>query len=301
MMKKVSLYVLLAGLSTAAFSQPDEQQYNPNSIDPIALYEQHYKVRLWRQVDLLEKQNKGFFAVNGEVTRLVLDLIKAGELDVYKDDSLNSKSTKEEAINTLVRSESITYPAWDPASSYYQSDIVAFNGTNYEAQADNTGVNPADSPNGEWAATQQGKALSFEARDVVRLWIKEDLIFDKRRSRLYYDIQSIQLWVFDDVQGFFKPVGIVRYKDIEAKFRQYPQKAVWFNRQNTAQNKNFADAFLLRLFHGYIVKVENPDDIDIIGMIQASMGEKFTRMDGVAEIYRQENLLMEKEHNLWEY
>jgi gliding motility associated protien GldN len=298
MTKRIFLCVLLVGFSMGAFAQIEEQQYNPNSIDPIALYEQHYKVRLWRQVDLTEKQNKGFFAVNGEISRIILDLIKSGELDVYKDDSLKSKSTKEDAINSLVRSEAITYPAWDPASSYYQADIVTFNGSNYEAQADNTGVNPTESPNGEWAVTRQGQALSFEARDVVRLWVKEDLIFDKRRSRLYYDIQSIQLWVFDDVQGFYKPVGIVRYKDVEAKFRQYPERSIWFNRQNTAQNKNFADAFLLRLFHGVIIKIENPDDIDIVSMITASGGNRF---EGVYEMYRQENLLMEREHNLWEY
>lgn len=298
MMKKAALYFLLTGFSLSAFAQVEEEQYNPNSIDPIPAYEHHYKVRLWRQVDLTEKQNKGFFAVNGEVTRFMLDLIKNGELEVYKDDSLHAKATKEDAVNGLVRSQTVTYPNWEPANAYYQGDIVSFNGQNYEAQADNTGVNPTQAPNGEWAVTKQGQALSFEARDVVRLWIKEDLIFDKRRSRLYYDIQSLQLWVYDDIQGFYKPVGIVRYKDVEAKFRQYPAKAVWFNRQNTAQNKNFADAFLLRLFHGVIIKIENPDDVDIISMIQASGGNRF---EGVYEIYRQENLLMEKEHNLWEY
>lgn len=298
MNKRILALTLLTCSFASAFAQIEERQYNPNSIDPIALYEQHYKVKVWRQVDLLEKQNKGFFARNGEVTRLMLDLVKKGELDVYKDDSLKTKFTKEEAISSLVRNQAVDYPEWNPSEAVYQGDIRKFNGKNYEAQTDNTGVNPEQSPNGEWAVTQQGMALTFEPRDVTRLVVNEDLIFDKRRSRLYYDIQSIQMQVFDDVAGFYKQVGIIRYKDLEAKFRQYPEKAIWFNRQNTAQNKNFADAFLLRLFHGYITKVENPDDIDIIGMIQASGGNRF---EGVYEVYRQENLLMEKEHNLWEY
>jgi gliding motility associated protien GldN len=300
-MKKLICSLFALSFFSFAFAQTEEDQYNPNSIDPIALYEQHYRVRLWRQMDLTEKQNKGFYAVNGEVTKFILDLIQSGEIDVYKNDSLTTKSTKEEASAALVRSEEVQYPAWAPGNSYYQGDIVSFNGKNFEAQSDNTGVNPDQSPGGEWAVTQQGKALTFGARDVVRLVIKEDFIFDKRRSRQYYDIQSIQMYVFDDLQNLFKPVGIVRYKDLEVKFRQYPAKAVWFNRQNTAQNKNFADAFLLRLFHGYIIKIENPDDLDIITMISSSMGEKFRRLDGVNEVYRQENLLMEKEHNLWEY
>jgi gliding motility associated protien GldN len=297
MTKRIALFFLLINFSVA-IAQPEERQYNPNSIDPIAQYEHHYKVRVWRQVDLTEKQNKGFFAMNGEITRLILDLIQNGELEIYKNDSLSSKVSKEDAVRGLVRSEAVAYPDWSPSESVYQGDIRKFNGQNYEAQLDNTGVTPTDSPNGEWQPTQQGTALTFVARDVVRLVVMEDLIFDKRRSRLYYDIQSINLQVFDDVQGFYRPVGIVRYKDLENKFRQYPEKAVWFNRQNTAQNKNFADAFLLRLFHGVITKVENPDDQAVIEMITANGGNRF---EGVYEMYRQENLLMEKEHNLWEY
>lgn len=300
-MKKIVFSLIAFSFFGVALAQTEVDQYNGNSIDPIALYEQHYRVRLWMQMDLTEKQNKGFYAVNGELTKFILDLIQSGEIDVYKNDSLTSKSTKEEAAAALVRSEEVQYPEWAPGNSYYQGDIIAFKGKNYEAQSDNTGINPEESPGGEWAVTQQGKALTFGPRYVVRLVIKEDRIFDKRRSRLYFDIQSIQMYVFDDLQNLFKPVGIVRYKDLEVKFRQYPAKAVWFNRQNTAQNKNFADAFMLRLFHGYIIKTENPDDLDIITMISSSMGDKFRRIDGVNEVYRQENLLMEKEHNLWEY
>jgi gliding motility associated protien GldN len=299
-MRLVKLGLLIGGVvvSGSLYAQADEVQYNPNSIDPIPAYEHHYKVRIWRQVDLSEKQNKGFFALNGELPRFVMDLIKSGELTVYANDSLSRTISKEEAIKAFERSQAEVFEEWNPSTTYYQSDIKSFNGKNYEAQMENTGVSPADSPNGEWVPTMQGTALEYGPRDISRLMIKEDLIFDKRRSRLYYDIQSIQMQAFDDVLGVYRPMGIIRYKDLEAKFRQYAAKAIWFNRQNTAQNKNFADAFLLRLFHGYIYKVENPDDQSIIEMIAASGGNRF---EGVYEIYRQENLLMEKEHNLWEY
>src|SRR5215218_179487 len=79
-----------------AFQEEVEEQYNPNSINPIALYEQHYKVRLWRSIDLAEKQNKGFFSKNGEITRLLMDAIVSGELvDVYTSDSLTTKMSKD--------------------------------------------------------------------------------------------------------------------------------------------------------------------------------------------------------------
>ena len=53
-----------------------EVQYNPNSLNPIPVYEQHYKVRVWRNIDLREKQNKGFFAKNGEISKLIVDAVK---------------------------------------------------------------------------------------------------------------------------------------------------------------------------------------------------------------------------------
>ena len=61
MLKRVVLVALL-GSPLAVLAQPEEVQYNPNSLDPIAKYEQHYKLRVWRNIDLREKQNKGFFA-----------------------------------------------------------------------------------------------------------------------------------------------------------------------------------------------------------------------------------------------
>ncbi len=62
-----------------AFQVEMEEQYNPNSINPIPKYEHHYKRRVWRTIDLREKQNKGFFANNGQITRLIINSVKSGE------------------------------------------------------------------------------------------------------------------------------------------------------------------------------------------------------------------------------
>ena len=40
-----------------------------------------------------------------------------------------------------------------------------------------------------------------------------------------------------------------------------PKEAIWYNERNIAQHKNLADAFLLRLFKGIIVKIANADII----------------------------------------
>ena len=277
-----------------------EEQYNPNSINPIPKYEHHYKRRVWRTIDLYEKQNKGFFSNNGEITKLILDAVRSGEIaDVYASDSLTTKVSKEEFLGRLVQSAGALYDAWDPTRNWYTDEVTTYNGRNYRSLVDNTGKNPETSPD-EWAATSEGKAVDYLPRDMNILRLVEDVIFDKRRSRLYYDMQAIQIIVpgsktttqVDQELGWFK------YKDLEKVFRNHPQKAVWFNRLNTAQNKNFADAFLLRLFHGTIRKIENPDD-ETIFEIYTGNGRSY--QEGVWATEWAELELMEKEHHLWEF
>lgn len=285
---------------TRAFREEMEEQYNPNSINPIPKYEHHYKRRVWRTIDLTEKQNKGFFSNNGEITKLILDAVRSGEItDVYASDSLTTKISKDQFIGRLVQSQGMRYDQWDPTRSWFTDEIATYNGKNYRVLVDNTGKNPETSPD-DWAVTSEGKAIDYLPRDMNILRMVEDVIFDKRRSRLYYDIQAIQIIVpgaktttqVDEELGWFK------YKDLERVFRNHPQKAVWFNRLNTAQNKNFADAFLLRLFHGTIRKIENPDDETIFEIYLAN-GRSWREAVWATEWAELE--LMEKEHNLWEF
>jgi gliding motility associated protien GldN len=284
-----------------AFQEEMEEQYNPNSINPIALYEQHYKVRLWRSVDLAEKQNKGFFAKNGEITKLLMDAVLSGELvNVYASDSLTTKLSKDDFIKGLEQQASNEYPTWNPTQDFYTEDIVTYNGKNYRALNDSRGSNP-ETATDNWGVTSEGKALNFLASDVSNLTLVEDVIFDRRRSRVYYDIQAIELVIPGSKNaqtGFNKSLGWLSYKDVEKLFRAHPKKAVWFNRQNTAQNKNFADAFLLRFFWGPIIKVQNPDNESLLDTYLAN-GRPYREAVWAGEW--EEIKMMEKEHNLWEF
>jgi len=278
-----------------------EIQYNPNSLNPIPVYEQLYKVRVWRNIDLREKQNKGFFAKNGEISRLIIDAVRSGELtDIYKDDSLSGKLSKEDFMGRLVAEQAQTFPAWDPAADFYSDDIVSYNGRNYRAVQDSRGVTPSEDAVDNWAVTSQGSGLPYAVSDMTTIHMMEDIIFDRRRSRLYYDIQGMEIIIpgaktntsIDLSLGWFK------YKDLEKLFRNNIPKAVWFNRQNTAQNKNFADAILLRLFQGSIYKLQNPDDETLDDTYRGN-GRPY--YEGVWAREWTEMMLMEKEHNLWEF
>lgn len=300
MLKNGIVLLLAACVPLGMYAQVELPQYNPNSIDPIPRYEHLYKLRVWRKIDMKEKQNKGFFSNNGEISKLIIDAVRSGEIPaVYNSDSLTSVMTKEDFESKMVITQGETLQAWDPAMTYYLSDAVSFNGKNYESAIDNnTGINPSTAPNGEWVLTQRGKPVTVLPRDIYMLTLMEDVIFDKRRSRLYYDIQAIKLEAFDLNTGTFKSLGWFKYKDLEKVFRNNPAKAVWFNRQNTAENKNFADAFLLRLFKGTIDKIENPDDQTIEDVYRAN-GRPYYESVWAREWA--EMMLMEKEHNLWEF
>lgn len=311
MVRKVIFLFGLSAYSLCAFAQNAEsdefykaeveQQYNPNSINPIPKYEHHYKLRVWRTIDLKEKQNKGFFSNNGEITKLIVDAVKSGEItDVYASDSLTTKLGKEEFLGRLQAAGGVTYDPWDPNRDWYSDEIATYNGRNYRALRDSRGENPETSLDDAWAATSEGRAVDYLPRQMYQMRLMEDIIFDRRRSRLYYDIQGVQIIVpgAETLTQVDEYIGWFKYKDLEKVFRNHPEKAVWFNRQNTAQNKNFADAFLLRLFHGTLWKIENPDD-ETIDDVYRGNGRPYR--EGVWAKEWAEMQLMEKEHNLWEF
>jgi gliding motility associated protien GldN len=299
-MKRLIIFLLAFSCAASVSAQEDIPQYNPNSLNPIPRYEHLYKVKVWREMRLDEKQNKGFFARSNEITKLIMDAVKSGELaDIYKNDSLTTKISKEAMLKSLQMQEGTKPDPWQPDFDYYASDPVDFNGTYYKAKRDNRGKSPDASPD-DWVQDKSiGQGTFAMPQQLAALTIVEDMIFDKRRSRLYYDIQSITIiWPGDKGQplGGDLPVATFKYKDLVQVFRNHPDDAIWFNRYNTAENKNYEEAFLLRLFHGVIQKTENPDN--------ETLSDLYSNRPYSERVWArewEEMKLMEREHNLWEY
>jgi gliding motility associated protien GldN len=293
--KKILVGLAFALVWDLSFAQQEEGQVNPNSLLNIPKYEQLYKVKVWRNIDLHEKQNKGFFARGNEITKLIIAAVNSGELaDIYANDSLVTKKAKEAFFSDMVSQQGATLDPWDPTRDWYQGDRTTINGKNYEALVDNKGKNPTTSAN-EWQETNAGKPTLYLPDEIYKISLQEDMIFDKRRSRLYYDMLSMEFSAFDQNTGTFKAIGCFKYKDLEKVFRNHTKDAIWFNRYNTAENRNYADAFLLRLFHGTIYKVENPNNDTISDIYPGRYKESIWATEW------EEMKLMEKEHNLWEY
>ncbi len=335
----------VSGGQAVAQERDPNKGVNPLSVRPINENDIMMKKTLWRRVDMREKQNQSMFSKGNEISKYLIEAVKAGLIDAYTSDSLTTKITPEKFHEQLlVPNQEGGLSKEEIEAGFGKEGTAAAGGDGWDKpktdakaktkKADDgwgpapkaAATQPADDgwgpkPKKKIAATtKKGKkgvkvapveapkdtiavaaakpALTgdeYFPKELNVLEVKEDWIFDKKRSRLYYDIQTITLLLPADknAAGFEKPVATFKYKDLDKLFRSDSKKFIWYNPQNQAQNKNLADAFDLRLFYGRITKVSNPGDRDLVGMY----GDK----DGLMKSYQAEYELMEKEHDLWEY
>ncbi len=292
------------------------------SVHPIDPSNILYRITNWRRMDLKEKINQPFFSKNTEITKFLMDGVRTGVLTAYTNDSVNtvlslegfaknlqmedtgsdglSEEEKAAGFGTEVGGDdgwgntkpSTTTPKGTKPATGAGADDGWGNTTTPAKTTAGTAAPAGTAPTGIAAVST---ALEYFARDLTILEIKEDYIFDKQRSRAYNSIQVITIVIPAEktVRGFNVPVASFRYKDLDQYFRSNP-KCIWYNFKNTAQHKNMADAFDLRLFNARIIKQSNPSDSFLVDLYKGEKG-------GLRASEQLEYKLMEFEHNLWEY
>lgn len=255
--------------------------YNPYSVRPIHVNYQMYKKTLIRAIDLREKQNQPIFSKGKEITRIMIDAVKEGKLTAYATDSLELGKvfTKEEFDKGLI------IPSEEPVLTEEEKAFQAANQT--------SGNDPFGG--GSETPAQLGPNY-FNPDELYQMELKEDYIFDRQRSRMYYDVQCITMKIPSEknIKGIEIPIATFKYKDLVEVFKTDP-RAIWFNSQNDAEHRNLADAFDLRLFSSYLIKVSNPRDQYLADIYTQSPKEAILAAQWKA------NELMEYEHNLWEF
>mmetsp|Transcript_10277 Transcript_10277/g.23740 ORF Transcript_10277/g.23740 Transcript_10277/m.23740 type:complete len:285 (+) Transcript_10277:3795-4649(+) len=249
--------------------------HNPHSLHPIPEEDILIKTRIWRHIDLREKSNKPFFPCNNEITKIIIEGVKAGLLTAYSDEDFTKPITKETFFEKLKLPE---------AGSVSEEEALGF------------------SDDDDWqgstreASTTQEKRLPdyFLPSQISTLELMEDWIFDKVRSLQLYDIQSVKLIIPADQfeTGLRRELGLFKYKDLAAYLDD--QKTSWVNVSNSAGSIKMTEAFALRLFSSRIIKIENPDDNTI-----ADVYNKTPKAALIASKELEEGLL-EKEYFLWE-
>jgi len=330
MNRRIGFLVVFLGLLQSGFAQQTaglDSIYNTNSplfptAERIAYYEQLYRFRVTRFVDLKERQNAGFSSKKSNIGGLILDLINLNKLKPFSgafgdpadfDHPMADTAAMVLAPNFAV---SQTRGRWTPTGSYQAGEKVIVSVTDdkgitdddvFSALQDNTGKDPQT--NGGFWQDQGPMNTKLDQAAIVGIELVEDMIFDKRKSRLTYDILAIGVVIVDATSGALQTRFYIRYADLAAqveKIMRSPKateraSVMWQNRYNPAENKKFTDAFKLRLFHGVITEVENPDELSIIETIYNKSSGKGSYAEGVFAEWEKEMELMEKEHNLWEY
>lgn len=249
-----------------------------------------FKKTVWRRMDMKEKQNRPFFSLNGEVSRLLIEAVDEGLLTPYRSDScINFMPDIIFVSNVSVERE--------------QNPFVGggFNSGGFDSFGDDSS---ADAATEEQADETRQEAIPENLFSV--LYLKEDVIFDRNRSRMYNYIRSISIALPRDAGSLYNPAGFerkvahFRYDDVVALFRgPYADRAKYYNRQNSGKHMNMSDAFELRLFNAPIVKISNPQDLDIRQLYSDQMAEDPMSVIVIQQKYEYD--LMEYESELWEY
>ncbi|WP_375416259.1 gliding motility protein GldN [uncultured Hymenobacter sp.] len=316
-----------AGLGIAYSASAQEQATTATSTGskrPIPTSDQMFRKTIWRQVDLREKQNKPMFSEGKEISRIIMEAVKRGELQAYKSDSLTSTYNPQEVSGRMSYADkSFELSAEEKAAGFSESDLggggaAADDGWGAPAKPAKTKAKMVAKRDakGNVMKDKKGKTIMVAAapaaapiaapktvneyryKDLYEMELKEDMIFDKKRSRMYHDIKTITLLVPStlpsNTSGIETPIATFKYSDLVKVFRNNPENAIWFNPQNDAQHKNLADAFELWLFNSYITKVSNAADsrLDDIygGGQQGILAAQQTAAD-----------LVEYEYNLWSF
>lgn len=299
-MKKITVLTFL--LALVASSVVVAQEKSDNGINPLSLRPVHesnvmYKLTLWRRLDLNEKANQPLFARGTEITKHLIDGVKAGVLEPYDNDSVTTKITLEEFTKRLTKkfeggglSKEEIEAGFGTEGAASEDDGWGGGGAATETTSQNSGEKPAAT-----TAASNGEGYELFAKDLYIIEVKEDWIFDKQRSRQYFDIQTVTIKIPAELSndGLEKELASFKYKELESYFRLNPN-CIWYNAANTAQHKNLADAFELRLFSGRIIKKSNS--------LNKYLDQIFkSPKEGLKESQKLEYELLEWENNLWEY
>jgi gliding motility associated protien GldN len=260
-MKTLSISFLILLVCFSTFGQ--------SSTSEIRESDEMWKKRITRAIDLREKQNAPLFAANSQITRTIIEAVKAGELTAYSSDSLSGTITIEEFRNRISLAEEIN---WDDTLFMEPEEI-------------------------EDLKLSSGDIMELFPQDLYQMEITEDLIFDKNRSQMKHDIKTLSIFFPadhpDNIKGIQLHVATFSYDELMNLWNSNPQ-AIWYNPANDSEHKSLTDAFELRLFSSYIIKVSNPNDEFIVDTYG---GDPKT---GIVASQWEAHKLMEFEHNLWE-
>lgn len=257
---------------------------------PINPADVAYVKRVWLEFDLREKTNNIYASPNKGLMSVLLEAVLAGELTAY-DPTPTPEDPTGDSFKTILPVDQILTRLGSDSTLVEQYDEYGN------------------------VVSSHFEASTFDPNSVVRFRIKEDWIFDKRRSVFEPRIIGIAPLIMpkgsEFAQGGVDEFGIPLRDGAEGGMGMdvdpFPAFWIYFPearhvlvnkevtyRYNDATGLSYDDMFLQRRFTSYIIKESNPEDLRIKDYIA----------DGLERLYESERIkkrLIDFEQNLWSY
>jgi len=242
------------------------QNRKPIPYTPIREADVMWKRRVWRIIDLREKQNLPLYYPLGN--------------DVNGLRSLTNVIYKAVAEEASIRVYSGIVD--DFSQEITLTDVKKLTEKSYEKVIPSM-LDPS-------IDTTIVVTESFSPNRVKKIQIKEEWFFDRQRSVLDVRILGICLmYEQEDKSKGDQPLFWVYFPEARKELAKYDV----FNRQNPQERRSFDDIFWKRQFSSYIIKEENVYD--------RSINEYKKGMDALLEAQKIKDDIIIFEHDLWEF
>ena len=234
-----------------------------------------YQKEITRGIDLREKQNTPWMSTGKELPTLLMKATLSGSITPYTNDSLDKgkQLTKAEFL------ERKTVPGSNiqPDTAYMDE----FEKQEYLLSLKEGGDEP----------------MYYFGKDLYQIEITETVYFSQKTNEFRNEIKSITIFLPaehpENQKGYQIPIATYDFNEVINFFDNQPD-AIWCNPANDAEHKSYADAFELRLFSSYILRVSNPTNLYIVDEFDGDQKQ------GILQAQEKEYELVEFESNLWE-
>lgn len=228
-----------------------------------------WKKRVWREIDIREKQNMAFrypgddYTGGGYFIEIILDAVKKGKIKAYSnvDDRFTNALTKDQILEMMI-GQPDTNEVIDPVSGEMKVIITR---------------------------------REFNPDLITKYRIKEDWVFDRNLGRMVVRIVGIAPIkdIIDENTGLFRASQAVfwlHYEEIRPMLAQYEV----FNPENDVARMTWDDYFEGRYFSSKIIKTSNPFDLSY-------SNRRMSPLEALYEGKKAEEMLFNKEHDMWVY
>ena len=230
---------------------------------------------VWRTIDFREKFNQFFYfpidaAKNTQgrvsLTTAIMDALKNGDIEVYKEDDLTTPFTYEEMMSQLTRSSNFHIAEYD-----------------------------------EWGDETEGRDTliteEFKPEEVYSARIKEYWYIDKQDTRQKVRITGLTLVynyckdrdgerVCDNVEMFWVPMNDMRVRNALVKVLAYDE-------HNSHAERSYDDIFIERFFDSFCYRESN--------VMNRPISAYLTGTDAILESQAIEEEIFDIESDMWEY